>query len=100
MRFANHWKAGREPLEGGEGEEFARRPEESRDSQVPDAGSVYADSAEEGTSDNGSEAICDVPAQRQDFEIVLRTAEPKVEGVGEGEKRERGSLRASIIEIN
>ena len=79
---------------------MARRPEESRDSQVPDAGSVYADSAEEGASDDGSEAICDVPARKRDFEIVLRTAEPEVEGVGEGEEREGGSSPASIIEID
>ena len=81
---------------------MGRRPEESRDSQVPDAGSVYANSAEEGTSDDGSEAIFDVPAQRRDFEIVLRAAEPEVEGVGEGEgeEREGGVSPASIIEID
>jgi hypothetical protein len=46
---------------------------ESDDSRVSDVGLATADPMEDAPDDD-SELFCNVPARRQDFEIVLRAA--------------------------
>ena len=58
-------------------------PGELNDSRISDVGLVYTDPMDEDILDDGSEIFSNVPAVRQDIEIVLLAA-PSDAGVEKG----------------